>query len=97
MAAVLEELPVYGPWVWTEGLMVVTLLVVPAIGASTAVTEPFWPPRPDNGSGVASVCDELDGDGPWARLEAAKSASAASGRTWKRRISDGFIGMILDA
>jgi len=64
MAAVLEELPVYGPWTWTDGLIVVTLLVVPAIGASTAVTEPFCPPRPESGSGVASVCDWLDWDGP---------------------------------
>ena len=36
--------------------MVVTLLVVPAMGASIAVTEPLLPARPESGSGVASVC-----------------------------------------
>ncbi len=36
--------------------MVVTLLVVPAMGASIAVTEPLFPARPESGSGAASVC-----------------------------------------
>ena len=36
--------------------MVVTLLVVPAMGASMAVTEPLLPARPESGSCAASVC-----------------------------------------
>ena len=56
--AVLEALPVYGPWTCTEGLIVSTLVVVPAMGDSTAVTDPLCPARPDKGSGFArGVCD----------------------------------------
>jgi hypothetical protein len=54
--AVLEELPAYGPCTCTDGLIVVTLFVVPAIGASTAVTDPLPPARPESGNGFASVC-----------------------------------------
>ena len=36
--------------------MVVTLLVVPAMGASMVVTEPLLPARPERGSGVACAC-----------------------------------------
>ena len=47
--------------------MVVTLLVVPAMGASTAVTEPLPLARPERGSGLASVCwGWLGWDRPWA-------------------------------
>jgi hypothetical protein len=61
--------------------MVVTLLVVPAIGASTAVTEPFCPPRPESGSGVASVCCDVLGDGPWAAaMEPRQMRRAAAAR-----------------
>jgi hypothetical protein len=56
--AVLEALPVKDPWTWTDGLIVSTLVVVPAMGDSTAVTDPLCPARPERGSGVAcGVCD----------------------------------------
>jgi len=61
--AVLEALPVKGPWTWTDGLIVSTLVVVPAMGDSTAVTDPFRPERPERGSGLACViCDMPDRD-----------------------------------
>ena len=48
--------------------MVVTLLVVPAMGASIAVTEPLLPARPERGSGVAcACCAALGWDGPCAK------------------------------
>src|ERR1035441_9552031 len=60
---VLEALPVYGPWTCTEGLIVSTLVVVPAMGDSAAVTDPLCPARPERGSGVACVlCDWLGRD-----------------------------------
>jgi hypothetical protein len=50
--ALLEALPVKGPWTCTVGLIVSTLVVVPAMGDSTAVTDPLCPERPERGSGV---------------------------------------------
>src|ERR1035438_6350696 len=76
--AVLEALPVYGPWTCTEGLIVSTLVVVPAMGDSTAVTDPLCPERPERGSGVACVpCDWLGCDAmkriPMQRITAAST------------------------
>jgi len=56
--AVLNALPVKGPWAWTDGFIVSTLVVVPAMGDSTAVTDPLCPERPERGTGVTcGVCD----------------------------------------
>ena len=67
--------------------MVVTLLVVPAMGASMAVTEPLFPGRPESGNDVACVCCVCAALWAEACVENAKapiharSAIAARGKT----------------
>ena len=51
----LLALPAYGPDACTDVFSVFTLVVVPGTGDWVTVTEPFCPPRPDNGSCVAKL------------------------------------------